>query len=87
MIIRGASALAPQDWNYAALREAADGGRPLADISHPSALHHTGLSTRRLSTATYSLPPTNSGPRGASIMLGRDFENPSGLKTPKAKIR
>jgi glycine hydroxymethyltransferase len=27
------------------------------------------------------------GPRGGVIMLGRDFENPFGLKTPKGEIR
>jgi glycine hydroxymethyltransferase len=91
MIICGASAYS-RDWNYAALREAADevGALLLADISHPSALIATGLLNspfQHCHIVTTTTHKTLRGPRGGLIMLGQDFENPFGLKTPKGEIR
>src|SRR6476469_9780331 len=91
MIICGASAYS-RDWNYQALREAADevGALLLADISHPSALIATGLLNspfEHCHIVTTTTPKTLRAPRGGLIILGQDFDNPFGLKTPKGEIR
>ncbi|UYZ58346.1 serine hydroxymethyltransferase [Hymenobacter latericus] len=91
LIICGASAYS-RDWNYQALREAADevGALLLADISHPSGLIAKGLLNspfEHCHIVTTTTHKTLRGPRGGLIMLGRDFENPLGLKTPKGEIR
>lgn len=91
LIICGASAYS-RDWNYAALREIADkvGALLLADISHPAGLIARGLLNDPMphchivSTTTHK---TLRGPRGGMIMIGKDFENPWGLKTPKGETR
>ena len=88
LIICGASAYS-RDWNYAALREIADkvGALLLADISHPAGLIARGLLNDPMphchivSTTTHK---TLRGPRGGMIMIGKDFENPWRLKTPKS---
>ncbi|OON71007.1 serine hydroxymethyltransferase [Hymenobacter sp. CRA2] len=91
LIICGASAYS-RDWNYQALREAADevGALLLADISHPAGLIAKGLLNNPFEhchIVTTTTHKTLRGPRGGLIMLGRDFENPLGLKTPKGEIR
>jgi len=91
LIICGASAYS-RDWDYAALREAADevGALLLADISHPSGLIAKGLLNNpfhHCHIVTTTTHKTLRGPRGGLIMLGQDFENPFGLKTPKGEIR
>lgn len=91
MIICGASAYS-RDWDYAALREIADevGALLLADISHPSGLIAKGLLNDPLKhchIVTTTTHKTLRGPRGGVIMMGEDFENPWGLKTPKGNIR
>jgi glycine hydroxymethyltransferase len=91
MIICGASAYS-RDWNYAALRRAADevGALLLADISHPSGLIARGLLNNPFDhchIVTTTTHKTLRGPRGGLIMLGQDFDNPFGLKTPKGEIR
>ncbi|GAA4391040.1 serine hydroxymethyltransferase [Hymenobacter koreensis] len=91
LIICGASAYS-RDWDYKALREAADevGALLLADISHPSGLIAKGLLNdpfEHCHIVTTTTHKTLRGPRGGLIMLGRDFENPMGLKTPKGEIR
>jgi len=91
IIICGASAYS-QDWNYKKFREIADkvGAILLADISHPSGLIAAKLLNdpaphcHILTTTTHK---TLRGPRGGMIMMGKDFENPWGLKTPKGKTR
>ena len=91
LIICGASAYS-QDWNYKKFREIADkvGALLLADISHPSGLIAAKLLNdpapycHILTTTTHK---TLRGPRGGMIMMGKDFENPWGLKTSKGKIR
>lgn len=91
LIICGASAYS-RDWNYAALRAIADkvGALLLADISHPAGLIARGLLNDPMphchivSTTTHK---TLRGPRGGMIMIGKDFENPWGLKTPKGETR
>ncbi|QKG53874.1 serine hydroxymethyltransferase [Hymenobacter sp. BRD67] len=91
MIICGASAYS-RDWNYAALRRAADevGALLLADISHPAGLIAKGLLNNPFAhchIVTTTTHKTLRGPRGGLIMLGQDFDNPFGLKTPKGEIR
>jgi glycine hydroxymethyltransferase len=91
LIICGASAYS-RDWDYQALREAADevGALLLADISHPSGLIAKGLLNNPFEhchIVTTTTHKTLRGPRGGLIMLGKDFENPFGLKTPKGELR
>ncbi|MBS1977202.1 MAG: serine hydroxymethyltransferase [Bacteroidetes bacterium] len=91
MIICGASAYS-RDWDYAKLRAAADavGALLLADISHPAGLIARGLLKDPLEhchIVTTTTHKTLRGPRGGLIMLGKDFENPWGIKTPKGEIR
>jgi glycine hydroxymethyltransferase len=91
LIICGASAYS-RDWDYKALREAADevGALLLADISHPSGLIAKGLLNNPFEhchIVTTTTHKTLRGPRGGLILLGKDFENPFGLKTPKGEIR
>ncbi len=91
LIICGASAYS-RDWDYRALREAADevGALLLADISHPSGLISKGLLNNPFEfchIVTTTTHKTLRGPRGGLIMLGQDFENPFGLKTPKGELR
>ena len=91
IIICGASAYS-QDWNYKKFREIADkvGAILMADISHPAGLIAAKLLNdpaphcHILTTTTHK---TLRGPRGGMIMMGKDFENPWGLKTPKGKTR
>ena len=91
LIICGASAYS-RDWNYAALRRAADevGALLLADISHPAGLIAKGLLNNPFAhchIVTTTTHKTLRGPRGGLILLGQDFDNPFGLKTPKGDIR
>ncbi len=91
MIICGASAYS-RDWDYVRLRAIADsvGALLLADISHPSGLIAKGLLNDPLPhchIVTSTTHKTLRGPRGGVIMMGQDFENPFGLKTPKGELR
>jgi glycine hydroxymethyltransferase len=91
MIICGASAYS-RDWDYERLRSIADsvGAILLADISHPSGLIAKGLLNDPLDhchVVTTTTHKTLRGPRGGLIMMGEDFENPWGLKTPKGMTR
>ncbi len=91
LIICGASAYS-RDWDYEFIRKVADevGALVLADIAHPAGLIARGLLTDPLpychivSTTTHK---TLRGPRGGMIMMGKDFPNPWGLKTPKGEIK
>jgi glycine hydroxymethyltransferase len=91
VIICGASAYS-RDWNYKFIREVADeiGALVVADISHPAGLIARGLLDDPLPychVVTTTTHKTLRGPRGGMIMLGKDFENPFGLTTPKGEIR
>ncbi len=91
MIICGASAYS-RDWDYERLRDIADqvGAILLADISHPSGLIARGLLNDPIEhchVVTTTTHKTLRGPRGGLIMMGEDFENPWGLKTPKGTTR
>jgi glycine hydroxymethyltransferase len=91
LIICGASAYS-RDWDYKFIRSVADqiGALVLADISHPSGLIARGLLNDPLPhchVVTTTTHKTLRGPRGGMIMMGQDFENPMGLKTPKGELR
>jgi glycine hydroxymethyltransferase len=91
LIICGASAYS-RDWDYAALREAADevGALLLADISHPSGLIARGLLNDPMEhchIVTTTTHKTLRGPRGGMIMVGENFDNPFGKKNPKGELR
>jgi glycine hydroxymethyltransferase len=91
LIICGASAYS-RDWDYKRLREIADacGALLLADISHPSGLIARGLLNDPMPhchIVTTTTHKTLRGPRGGMIMMGSDFPNPWGLKTPKGEVR
>ena len=91
LIIAGASAYS-RDMDFARFRQIADsvGAILFADISHPAGLIAKGLLNDPIphchivSTTTHK---TLRGPRGGLILMGKDFENPQGLKTPKGEIR
>lgn len=91
MIICGASAYS-RDWDYVRFRKIADqhGAILLADISHPSGL----IARKKLNDPlphchiiTTTTHKTLRGPRGGLIMMGKNFENPWGLKTPKGIVK
>ncbi len=91
LIICGASAYS-RDWDYKRLREIADsvGALLMADISHPSGLIAKGLLNNPMQychIVTTTTHKTLRGPRGGLILLGKDFENPFGAKTPKGELR
>ena len=84
LIICGASAYS-RDWDYARIRKVADevGALILADISHPAGLIATGLLSNPMEhchIVTTTTHKTLRGPRGGVIMLGKNFDNPYGLK-------
>lgn len=91
LIIGGASAYS-RDWDWKRMREIADkiGAILMADISHPSGLIARGLLNNPLPhchIVTTTTHKTLRGPRGGLIMMGKDFENPWGLTTPKGQIK
>ena len=91
LIICGASSYS-RDWDYARLRKIADavGALLLADISHPAGLIATGILNDPLPhchIVTTTTHKTLRGPRGGVIMMGKDFDNPWGLTTPKGEIK
>ena len=91
LIICGGSAYS-QDWDYKNFRNIADkiSALLLADISHPSGLIASKLLNdpvphcHIITTTTHK---TLRGPRGGMIMMGKDFENPWGHKTPKGNLK
>lgn len=91
LIICGASSYS-RDWNYQELRKIADevGALLLADISHPAGLIAKGLLNNPVPHChiiTSTTHKTLRGPRGGVIMMGKDFPNPWGEKTPKGEIK
>ncbi len=91
VIICGASAYS-RDWDYAFIRKVADevGALVLADISHPAGMIARGLLTDPMPhchVVTTTTHKTLRGPRGGMILMGSDFENPFGIKTPKGELR
>jgi len=91
LIIAGASAYS-RDWDFARMRQIADKIEAIlmADIAHPAGLIARGLLNNPLPYChiiTSTTHKTLRGPRGGLILMGKDFENPWGQKTPKGEIK
>ena len=91
LIVGGGSAYS-RDWDYKRMREIADkvGALLMIDMAHPAGLIAAGLLNNPLEYAhivTSTTHKTLRGPRGGIILLGKDFENPWGKKTPKGEIK
>ena len=91
LLIGGASAYS-REWDYARMRKLADeiGAIFMVDMAHPAGLIAAGLLDNPLKYAhivTSTTHKTLRGPRGGIILLGKDFENPWGKKTPKGVTR
>ncbi len=91
LIIGGASAYS-REWDYARMRRLADeiGAIFMVDMAHPAGLIAAGLLDNPVKDAhivTSTTHKTLRGPRGGIILLGEDFENPWGKKTPKGVTR
>ncbi len=91
LIIAGASAYS-RDIDYKKFREIADGVGAIlmADISHPAGLIAKGILNDPLPhchIVTTTTHKTLRGPRGGMIMIGKDFENPFGLKLKSGKLK
>ncbi|WP_100430264.1 serine hydroxymethyltransferase [Flavobacterium sp. 1] len=91
LIVAGASAYS-RDMDFERFRVIADsiGAILMADISHPAGLIAKGLMNDPIPhchIVTTTTHKTLRGPRGGLILMGKDFENPWGLKTPKGEIR
>jgi glycine hydroxymethyltransferase len=91
MIVGGASAYS-REWDYKRMREIADkvGAIFMFDMAHPAGLIAAGLLDNPVKYAhivTSTTHKTLRGPRGGIILIGKDFENPWGVKTPKGEIK
>jgi glycine hydroxymethyltransferase len=91
LIICGASAYS-RDWDYERIRNVADevGAFVMCDMAHPAGLIAKGLLKSPFEHCHFVTSTTHKtlrGPRGGIIMMGKDFENPFGLKTPKGETR
>ncbi len=91
LIVGGASAYS-REWDYARMRRLADeiGALLMIDMAHPAGLIAAGLLENPVKYAhivTSTTHKTLRGPRGGIILLGKDFENPWGKKTPKGEVR
>ena len=91
LIIGGGSAYS-REWDYKRMRAIADkvGALLMVDMAHPAGLIAAGLLDNPLQYAhivTTTTHKTLRGPRGGLILMGKDFENPWRLKTPKGEIK
>lgn len=91
LMIAGASSYS-RDWDFQRMRKIADevGALLMADIAHPAGLIARGLLNDPLPhchVVTTTTHKTLRGPRGGMIMMGKDFPNPMGHKTPKGEIK
>lgn len=91
MIIGGGSAYS-REWDYARMRKIADevGAIFMVDMAHPAGLIAAGLLNNPVEYAhivTTTTHKTLRGPRGGMILMGHDFENPWGKKTPNGVVK
>ncbi len=91
LIICGASAYS-REWDYKRIRKVADevGAFVMADIAHPAGLIAKGLLASPFDDCHFVTSTTHKtlrGPRGGVILMGKDFENPFGIKDPKGNTR
>ncbi|MEW6702389.1 MAG: serine hydroxymethyltransferase [Bacteroidota bacterium] len=87
LIVTGASAYS-RDWDYVKFRAIADkvGALLMCDMAHPAGLIAKGLLNNPLpycDVVTSTTHKTLRGPRGGIILIGKDKENPFGIKTLK----
>ena len=91
LLIGGGSAYS-REWDYARMRQIADkvGAIFMVDMAHPAGLIAAGELDNPVKYAhivTSTTHKTLRGPRGGIILMGKDFENPWGLTTPKGAIK
>ncbi len=91
LIVGGGSAYS-REWDYARMRRIADsvGAIFMVDMAHPAGLIAAGVLDNPVKYAhivTSTTHKTLRGPRGGIILMGKDFENPWGLKTPKGETK
>lgn len=91
LIIAGFSAYS-RDLDYKKFREVADevGATLWADIAHPAGLIAKKLLNNPFEychIVTTTTHKTLRGPRGGMIMIGKNYENPFGYKTPKGETK
>ena len=91
LIICGASAYS-REWDYERMRALADrvGALLWIDMAHTAGLIAAGLLKNPVKYAhvvTSTTHKTLRGPRGGVILMGKDFDNPWGLTTPKGEIK
>ena len=91
LIIGGGSAYS-REWDYKRMREIADrvGALLMVDMAHPAGLIAAGLLDNPVKYAhivTSTTHKTLRGPRGGIILMGKDFDNPWGLTTPKGEVK
>ncbi|WGK64822.1 serine hydroxymethyltransferase [Croceiramulus getboli] len=91
MIIAGASAYS-REIDYKRFREIADsvGAILLADMAHPAGLIAKGIlqdPVPHCHVCTTTTHKTLRGPRGGLIIMGKDFENPFGLKLKNGNLK
>jgi glycine hydroxymethyltransferase len=91
MIIAGASAYS-RDMDFAKFREIADSvdALLLADIAHPAGLIAKGILNDPIPHCHFVTTTTHKtlrGPRGGMIMMGKDFENPFGIRLKSGNLR
>ncbi len=91
LLVAGASAYS-RDWDFERMRKIADsvGALLMADIAHPAGLIAKGFLNHPFPychIVTTTTHKTLRGPRGGMILIGKDFENPWGLKTPKGALK
>ncbi len=91
LIVGGASAYS-REWDYKRMREIADkvGAIFMVDMAHTAGLIAAGLLENPVKYAhivTSTTHKTLRGPRGGIILMGKDFDNPWGIKTPKGVVK
>lgn len=91
MIIAGASAYS-REIDYKRFREIADkvGAILLCDMAHPAGLIAKGIigdPVPHCHIVTTTTHKTLRGPRGGLILMGKDFENPFGIKLKNGNLR
>lgn len=91
LLIGGGSAYS-REWDYARMRKIADqvGAIFMVDMAHPAGLIAAGLLDNPVKYAhivTSTTHKTLRGPRGGIILMGKDFDNPWGLTTPKGEVK
>ena len=91
LIVGGASAYS-REWDYKRMREISDkvGALLMIDMAHTAGLIAAGLLENPVKYAHIVTSTTHKslrGPRGGIILLGKDFDNPWGLTTPKGVVK